>query len=225
MANERKKTVMSDSVTTLGEQIMEDARKQAEPVKRRAQQKANDIIERARQEAEEAKEQILQEAREKAEAEVQRIEARMELDIENIRRQKYEDELRRVREKAEEYLKKLTESDDYRRALRELALVAIQSMSGNSFELILRNEDREYGPDLVDYLRREASSQSDDEIEVNVGDDTVQGMGGLKVRRRDGKQICNETFDARLERLWPLIRQEIAEDMGILDEVEAKAKK
>lgn len=50
---------------------------------------------------------------------------------------------------------------------------------------------------------------------AELSSDTVNCLGGVEVRSKDGTMTFNNTIDARLERLKPLIRKEIATKFGL----------
>lgn len=217
MVNERKLIVMANGVGVLGDQILEDARRQAAPLKRRAEQEAERIIEGAKEDAQKSKKKLIQDAEREADSVVKRIQARTELDIENIKRRGRENILDEVMGMARSRLAEFASSDDYPRSLKELAKAAISSMNGRYFEIVLREVDRHHGAEITDGIESELKAESDKDVELAIADGSVDSMGGLAVRRGDGKQMCDETYEARLERLWPDLRQEVAEDLDVVE--------
>lgn len=202
---------MNEQTEALEKQILEDARRQARPIKRRARRRAEEQVEEAREEAEQKRQEVLQKAREDAEAEAGRIKARTELEVANIRRRAREELLEGVRERAVERIKELTESEDYPQMLIRLALRSVEAMDGRRFELLIRPEDRDaHGEEVAEKLRRAAGEKLGREVTVSVAEETIGADAGLLVRREDGTQFCDQSCAARLERLWPELRQELA---------------
>ena len=50
---------------------------------------------------------------------------------------------------------------------------------------------------------------------AELSSETIDCLGGIKVRSKDGSMTFDNTIDARLERLKPLIRKEIASKFGV----------
>jgi len=48
-----------------------------------------------------------------------------------------------------------------------------------------------------------------------LSSETIDCLGGVQVKSKDGSMTFNNTIDARLERMRPLIRKEIATKFGI----------
>ena len=50
---------------------------------------------------------------------------------------------------------------------------------------------------------------------AELSSDTIDCLGGVKVKSKDGAMTFDNTIDARIERLKPLIRKEIASTFGV----------
>jgi len=205
---------MSEQTDTLGQHILEDARRQAEPILKRARREADEITRRAEQEAAARREDMLGRAGRKAETEAQRILARAALQAENVRRQAREKVLQEIRERAMASLRGAAGGQDYPQMLLSLSLAGLKAMSGRRFELVMRPDDRPaHGEPTARLVRERAASDQGREVIVTVSSNTVQAAGGLIVRRADGLQLCDQTFEARLGRLWDQLRAEVGVDL------------
>ena len=205
---------MSDPTDTLAEQILADARKQAEPIGERAEREAEAALRKATEEAEREREGAVQRAQQSAELGAQRIRARAGLEVENIRRRATEQVLLHVRDEAMKELTAATGSPQYHGQLRGLVLAALRAMSGERFKLVMRAEDRDaYGKSIARAVCELAPRELGRQVEIMVSDDTIRAAGGLLVGTADGRQVCDQTFEARLERLWPQLRQQMARDL------------
>jgi len=212
---------MSDASDALADQILEEARSKAEPILRRAQRQAAETERRAREEAAERRDQILSRARERASAEEHRVQARTELEALNIRRGAREEIFNQMRERAMAKMRELPADENYPEALLQLAFSGLKAMSGRRFELLMRSEDRDrFGERLAKELRDRAADELGRQVTVNVADEQIEAAGGLLVQREDGRQLCDQTFEALLERMWPELREAVAE---ILTPEEVKA--
>jgi vacuolar-type H+-ATPase subunit E/Vma4 len=205
---------MSDSTEALVQQILQDARARSEPLCKRAEREAEEIIRRAAEEAAAQRDQILQRARHRVEVNAQRVRAQTALQAANIMRNAREQILLEVRRRAEERLRELVTAEDYPRMLVRLSSAAIQMMSGRHFELVMRPEDREtHGERVVSILRDYAARELNRQIVVKVAGETITARGGLLVRTADGRQLCDQTFSARLDRLWGQLREEVGRQL------------
>jgi V/A-type H+-transporting ATPase subunit E len=201
---------MSDEERALEQEIMADARRRAERIKGRADRDADQIRDRAQAAADRRRERIMRQARARAEKEGHRAEARIELARESVRLRALQEILTELEDRARTELGKLPESDHYGDVLRQLALAAIEAMTGDRFTLALRDEDRQrWGDELAEELPRLARERLDREVEVDLAEENPDGRGGLIVRSADGRQVADQRFDARLERMWDELRQEL----------------
>ena len=50
---------------------------------------------------------------------------------------------------------------------------------------------------------------------AELSNDTIDCIGGVEVKSKDGTMSFNNTIDARVERMKPLIRKDIAKKFGI----------
>lgn len=209
---------MSESADSLVEQILEDARRQAERKKKKAHRQAERIVEEAREEAEEERQSILEDADSRAEAEEKKLRAGISQEKRFLRQKALQELLEHVRERCLERLAALRGEDDYREVLLGLAMDALDQMRGECFVLTLRAEDRErLGEDLADALPERAAEELNRDLEVRLSEETVEARGGLTLMREDGKEICDETFEGRMRRLWPELRHEVADRLTSSD--------
>ncbi len=205
---------MGESADALIEEILSDARKKAERSKRKARRKAEKIVSDAEEEAEQERERILQQAREKAESEQHRIQALIPQQKNFIQSEAVETLLEHVRQEGMEKARTLVDSDEYEDILCGLAVSAIEQMAGDEFILLLTKNDAErFGEEIAGKVVDALGSEIDRDVTVRLGADTIDASGGLKVVSADGHQICDETFEGRLERMWSRLRQEVAETL------------
>lgn len=205
---------MGESADALIEEILSDARKKAERSKRKARRKAEKIVSDAEEEAEQERERILQQAREKAESEQHRIQALIPQQKNFIQSEAVETLLEHVRQEGMEKARTLVDSDEYEDILCGLAVSAIEQMAGDEFILLLTKNDAErFGEEIAEKVVDSLESEIDRDVTVRLGEDTIDASGGLKVVSADGHQICDETFEGRLERMWSRLRQEVAETL------------
>ncbi len=202
---------MSDEEQTLEEEIRSDAERRADRIRRKARRQAESIIEEAREKAEEQRERIRERAKKKAEAKKRRLRARLQQEAQNLRRETYQQMLEELRGRALEELERLPEKERYPQVLLNLALAALDQMQGERFELVLKESDRDRSPDLPERISKAASERFHREVEVTLSEETLDALGGVVLRSADGHQVADQTFRARLDRLWDQMREKLAE--------------
>jgi vacuolar-type H+-ATPase subunit E/Vma4 len=202
---------MSEQEDMLTREIRADAERRAGRVRQRAEREAGAVLDEARKEAAEA----VQQAVERATARAERIEsvgrARLEqqVAVQGLRRRK--EVLDRVRAEARQQLVGLAEGEGYRDVLVDLAALAVEAMSGDRFEMVLRPPDRErWAQALPGAVADAVRARTGREVQLELSDETVEASGGLVVRGAGGRELADQTFEARLARLWPDIQSRVA---------------
>ena len=192
--------------SVLRDEILADARRQADREVGRAKRDADAILKRAGDEGEKSRTERLEAAREEARRRRQLVLARVPVEVGRMRMARTERALDGVREEA---WRRLAERDghDYRATVVALAAEAIAGMEGRRFVLGLAARDvGEIGPDLAGPVRERVGREG---LEVRVDADGAPIEGGVVVRDEAGRQTWNNSLEARLERLWPALRCEI----------------
>jgi vacuolar-type H+-ATPase subunit E/Vma4 len=202
---------MSKQEQALAEEILADARKRAERATKRARREADRIVSEAEKQAEAEQEQAMEDARERVERMQRVADARIEQDVAALRRTVHQGVVRAARQQALRRLRELTESEAYCDVLLDLAIEAVESMSGHDFYLVLRPEDREaYGADLPTEVVREAHARLGRIVHVKLAEEPLEAIGGIAVRDADGHQVADQSFESRLQRLWDDLRHAVA---------------
>jgi vacuolar-type H+-ATPase subunit E/Vma4 len=196
----------------LTREILSDAEKRADRARRKAERDAAAIRRDAEREVAHARSRAVEAAREAIAHSEEIAGARIEQEMARLRLIAQEAVIDAVRDGAEAYLRELASRDEHRAVISELALDAIGKMSGHRFELVLRGTDRErWGEGVAAEVATAAGNRFRRAVQVRLAEDTIEAAGGLVVRGADGHEVADQTFETRLERLWPQIRSEIAE--------------
>ena len=107
-----------------------------------------------------------------------------------------------------------TRLPEYPEMLGRLALAALGAMNGERVELLMRAEDVDrHGAEVVRAVGGNASRELGRPVEIALSRETIDGAGGLIVRSADGRQVCDQTFEARMERLWSQLREDVAREV------------
>ncbi len=202
---------MSHQEEALTQEIIADARRRADRIKQRAERDARKVMDEARKAAQAEREGLLQVAARRAEHERQVSRGRLEQDLARLRLQVRQDLVQRVRAEAERRLAELAAGADHREVLVKLALLAVEAMSGERFELVLCPRDRQrWGEELAAEVRDAVQGRLGRDARVELSEETLSSAGGLVVRGADGHEVADQSFEARLDRLWERICIEVA---------------
>ena len=180
-------------------------------LRQRAEREAHAVLEEARREAREAVELAVERATQRAARQEHVGGARLDQQVAALRLQRQKEALDRVRAEAREALARLADTEQGRGVLAELAVLAVEAMSGDRFELVLRPRDRErWGQDLARAVAAAVGERTGRQVQVVPADETVDARGGLIVRGAGGREVADQTFEARMDRLWEQIQCRVA---------------
>jgi vacuolar-type H+-ATPase subunit E/Vma4 len=200
------------SHNVLYDEIIADAQRQADRLVRRARRESKLMVDKAVSECE----QQCQEKREAAAAAAQRqrmlILATVPVEIGRLRAMRAEQELTTLRDAVRDRLT-ARQDFDYGECLLTLAAEAIRQMEGDAFHLQLAPQDTEkYGPSLAAGAAARAGRP---DVKVRIDQQAADIGGGVVVRDPQGRQVWDNSLQARLDRLWPLLRHQMAEYLGL----------
>ncbi len=202
-----------NSPEVLSEEILADARRESDEIIRRARQEAEALLARAAAEADKARQERLNAARAEAARRSELILATVPVEAGRRRSARVEALLESV---YAEVSRQLLARDgfDYRATLIDLAAEAMGRMAGQTFVLKLATADRKAAGDGLrgDVARR--TGRSADAITIS-NENTIAG-GGVIVEQTEGHQVWDNRLTARLERLWPELRRQIAMQTSLI---------
>ena len=95
-------------------------------------------------------------------------------------------------------------NDDYSNLIKTLIKEVIQILGTSEISISTNAKDK-------DVVQQALSQFSGAELSST----TINCLGGIKVKSKDGAMTFDNTIDARIERLKPLIRKEIAAKFGV----------
>ena len=99
---------------------------------------------------------------------------------------------------------KTDRSGDYSNLIKTLLNEATQILGTSEIVVLTSTNDREV-------VQSELSNLPGSEL----SNDTIDCLGGIVAKSKDGAMTFDNTIDARIERLKPLIRKEIAAKFGV----------
>jgi V/A-type H+-transporting ATPase subunit E len=115
-----------------------------------------------------------------------------------------EESVKEVFDKAIEKIKATNRNEDYSKLITTLLNEATEALGTTEVMVYTNSKDQEVVKKLLSkYSGSELSS------------DTIDCLGGVEIKSKDGSMSFNNTIDARIERMKPLIRKEIASKFGL----------
>lgn len=110
---------------------------------------------------------------------------------------------------------KAREGVDYREMMFNLAAEAICNMAAGKYAMRMSAADHEImGDGWQDEIRRRTGRAT---LEIIIKDDSGIAGGGLIVEDYEGGEVWDNRLPARLQRMWPELRIQIARQTGLLD--------
>ena len=198
----------TDSEKALQKEILEDAERRAGRTRKKAEREAARIRAEAEEQARAERERILAQARERASREERMILAAVPLEASRHKLGLQEDLIRQALAEAAERLEK-TPAETYLRMLVDLAASAVSAMPGNTFAVTAATrgdalDAERLGRQIMQAVREQAQR------EVSVTCETSEEIpSGLVIRSGDGRQVWDNTFVARMQRLKAVLRREL----------------
>ena len=115
-----------------------------------------------------------------------------------------EDAVGRVFTKALEEISNSERSGDYTNLIKSLLDESTQVLGTSEVTVFTNSKDRDVVQStLANFAGSELSSE------------TIDCIGGVKIQSKDGSMKFDNTIDAKIDRLKPLIRKEIASKFGV----------
>jgi len=115
-----------------------------------------------------------------------------------------EEAVDKVFTKALDQIANADRSGDYSNLIKTLIEEATQILGTSEISISTNAKDK----DVVQSALSQFSG-------AELSSETIDCLGGIKVRSKDGAMTFDNTIDARIERLKPLIRKDIAAKFGV----------
>ena len=189
----------------LAEEILSDARRQADRKVERAKKRSERLLRNAGTQAEEVEREADAAARERAERQCRRVLADLPHQ-EQVRTLRVKEEVvERIFDEALEAARTVGEGESLA-ALVRLSRDAAAPMNGDRFVVELSPADADrFGRAVAERLAAEG-------VTAEVAP-SAEVPGGVVVRTGDGRQVVDNTFATRVQRVRPLLRAQIAEQI------------
>lgn len=119
--------------------------------------------------------------------------------------------------KSLERLSRLAQEEDstYRASLERLVLEAARAVGGDRLEVVVHPRDGAFMKRRLSHVEKQVSEAKGTVVSLKMSDEPLRAVGGIILRTEDGKEIFNNTLEARLTK----VRQEmLVKIAGILFE-------
>lgn len=165
-----------------------------------SQQKLDDAIPKLESEYD----KIILNGKKEADKIEKQITGASDIEVRNKQLLTLEEAVERAFSSALEQIAKVDRSGDYSNLVKTLIDEAIQILGTSEVTIFTNTKDK-------DVVQSTVSQFSGAEL----SSETIECLGGVKVKSKDGTMTFDNTIDARIERLKPLIRKEIAAKFGV----------
>ena len=115
-----------------------------------------------------------------------------------------EESVEKVFDIAIEKLKATNRNEEYSKLITTLLNEATEALGTTEVMIYTNSKDQ-------DIVKQTLSKYSGAEL----SSETIDCLGGVEIKSKDGSMAFNNTIDARIERMKPLIRKEIASEFGL----------
>ena len=147
---------------------------------------------------------IIEEGKKESEKIEKQVIGSSDLEARNKQLLLVEESVEKVFEKALEKIKAVERNNEYSNFLTKLLDESTGALGTSEVIVFTNSKDKDLvGPLISKYSGAELSAES------------IQCLGGVEVKSKDGSMVYSNTIDARLERMKPLIRKEIAAIFGL----------
>lgn len=148
--------------------------------------------------------QIISNAKKEADKIEKQITGSSDLEARNKQLTTVEESIAKVFTKALEEITNADRSGDYSNLIKSLLDESTQILGTTEVIVFTNTKDK-------DIVESNLSQFSGSEL----SSETIECLGGVKVKSKDGAMTFDNTLDAKIERLKPLIRKDIATQFGV----------
>ena len=127
-----------------------------------------------------------------------------DLDVRNKQLLLLEEGVDKVFSKALDQIAKTDRNGDYSNLIKTLLDEATKILGTTEVTVFTNTKDK----DVVKSILSKYSG-------AKLSSETIDCLGGIKIKSKDGTMTFDNTIDARIERFKPLIRKEIASTFGV----------
>lgn len=208
-----------EGLERITQSIEEETKEEKEKIYKEAEEEAESVKSASREKAQLESKEIVQEGEKEADAVRRRIlsSARME-----SRRRKLEarnDVIEEVFTKAMKKLKDLRENQkECSKIMEGLIRNGGIVVNGGDLEVLVLKGDDLLSEKRIEKLSDDISEETGEDTSLKLLNELDNASGGVIVQKSDGGMRCDNTFEARLERMKDSLRAKVAEILFETDE-------
>lgn len=147
---------------------------------------------------------IVNEGKKEADKVQKQIIGSSDLESRNKQLKMMDDSVQNVFDKAIEKIKTIKRDDKYSKLINTLLEEATETLGTKNVTVYTNSADKK----IVNSLLSKFPGKK-------LASETIECLGGIEIKSKDGSMSFNNTIDARLDRMKPLIRKEIARKFGL----------
>lgn len=163
-----------------------------------------EILKKSEASLEQEYDRIIDEGKKEAEKIEKQIIGSSDLESRNKQILLVEESVQKVFDKAIEKISSSTKNQDYPKLMESLLKESTDALGTTQVTVFTNSNDKQ----VIQSLLSKFSG-------AELSNDSINCLGGVEVKSKDGTMTFNNTIDARVERMKPLIRKEIATKFGI----------
>jgi vacuolar-type H+-ATPase subunit E/Vma4 len=201
-----------DASEALLREIIEEASRKKEDILNRARQMARALVDDAEQESRRTAADQLRSGRAEAKRRKEAILATVPVEAARLHATHVEELLQSIHDAALQRLQGWSKQE-FSAAIVRLATEALEHMAGGSFLIRAHPVTRGgLGNDIAEQVTQRAKDPS---LKLDVVQDSGLRDGEVLLQDAEGRQQWNISPEARLKRLWPELRMQIAAGTGL----------
>ena len=198
-----------ERIKQMVDDILKNAKIEANKILKDANEQTKEIVQRGQNAAEIEKNSILEtESKKVTEIEKQQI-ASINLQARREILQKKEDEIKIAFDLAKTELANFHKKAAYAKVLEALIIEAGSAISGGAISIKTRKGDAAKIKDLAD-IAKAITKACGNKCTLKISKETINAMGGVILQTEDETIAVENTFEARLDQRYRLIRTEVA---------------
>ena len=165
---------------------------------------ALDTLSKSQSSLEQEYDRIIDEGKKEAEKIEKQIIGSSDLESRNKQLTLIQEHIEKAFETASKKIESTDRNDDYSKLITKLIEEAIQALGTSDVVIRTNSKDKEITQSVLSkFSGAELSSE------------TIDCLGGVEVKSKDGTMTFDNTIDARTDRMKPLIRKDVASTFGI----------
>jgi V/A-type H+-transporting ATPase subunit E len=165
---------------------------------------SKNILDNALPKLEQEYDKIISDGKKEADKIEKQIVGSSDIDLRNKQLLLLEEAVDRVFSKALDQIANVDRNNDYSNLIKTLLEESTNVLGTSEITVNTNTKDR----DVVQSMLSQFPGSE-------LGSDSIDCLGGIIVKSKDGAMIFDNTIDAKIERLKPLIRKEIASKFGV----------